>query len=62
MSRRFSPVILLCCLVALLLGCQSATDSQISERPAGTPATESGDAPSDVANLTLVTLKVPNMS
>ena len=61
MSRRFSPVILLC-LATLLLGCQSATDSQISERPGETPATESGDAPSDVADLTLVTLKVPNMS
>ena len=61
MCNRSFPAFLLC-LASLLLGCQAATESQISERPAETPSNEVGEIQSGAAELTLVSLKVPNMT
>ena len=61
MCKRSFPAFLLC-LASLLLGCQAATESQISERPAETPSNEIGEIQSGVADMNFVSLKVPNMT
>ena len=61
MFKSYSALSLIC-LASLLFGCQAATDSQTSARPAGTAPGESGENQDSVSNLTLVKLKVPNMT
>lgn len=61
MSQLSCPAFLLC-LASLLLGCQAATESQISERPAETPSNDTGEIQTGVADMTFVSLKVPNMT
>ena len=57
MARRFTSASFVC-LLSLILGCQAATETQISERSSGDPAA----GQSFVNDETLVTLKVPNMT
>ena len=61
MSRRCAPALLVC-ILSMILGCQAATDSQVSNRSSETLPTESDNSQGGGGDTTLVTLKVPNMT
>ena len=55
MIRQTAPLLLATGLTAIWIGCQSATESDVTEQTAGSSQSATSD-------LSLVTLKVPNMT
>ncbi|MCU0961919.1 MAG: hypothetical protein MUF48_17630 [Pirellulaceae bacterium] len=63
--KKYVEAAALLCLAALWVGCQQSSEPTrpaAPPTPAPTAQTNSGDAVTDAVTLTLVKLKVPNMT